>query len=54
MRRLDLVVGPKGVGKSTFVALTSAPLLPGAVFVNADEIAKSHRPHEGAARAYNA
>ncbi|OBH20204.1 ATPase [Mycolicibacter terrae] len=54
MRRLDLVVGPNGAGKSTFVALTLAPLLPAALFVNADEIAKSRWPDEVAARAYDA
>ncbi|MDD7814517.1 zeta toxin family protein [Mycobacterium sp. CSUR Q5927] len=54
MRRLDLIVGPNGAGKSTFVALTLAPLLPGAPFVNADEIAKSRWPDEVAARAYDA
>lgn len=54
MRRLDLVVGPNGAGKSTFVALTLAPLLPGAPFVNADEIAKSRWPDDMAARAYDA
>ncbi|WP_067969520.1 AAA family ATPase [Mycolicibacter icosiumassiliensis] len=54
MRRLDLVVGPNGAGKSTFVALTLAPLLPGAPFVNADEIAKNRWPDDAAARAYDA
>ncbi|MEB3050277.1 AAA family ATPase [Mycolicibacter sp. MYC123] len=54
MRRLDLVVGPNGAGKSTFVALTLGPLLPGAPFVNADEIAKSRWPDDTAARAYDA
>ncbi|UVO14774.1 zeta toxin family protein [Mycobacterium sp. SVM_VP21] len=54
MRRLDLVVGPNGAGKSTFVALTLAPLLPGALFVNADEIAKSRWRDEADAHAYDA
>ncbi|MEB3064795.1 MULTISPECIES: zeta toxin family protein [Mycolicibacter] len=54
MRRLDLVVGPNGAGKSTFVALTLGQLLPGAPFVNADEIAKSRWPDDTAARAYDA
>ncbi|MGZ5390675.1 MAG: ATPase, partial [Mycobacterium sp.] len=36
MKRLDLVVGSNGAGKTTFVELTLAPLLPGSVFVNAD------------------
>jgi len=40
MKRLDLVVGPNGGGKSTVVELTLAPLLPGSVFVNADEAAR--------------
>ncbi len=54
MRRLDLVVGPNGAGKSTFVELTLAPLLPGSVFVNADEIAKRRWPDQAAARSYDA
>ena len=33
MRRLDLVVGSNGAGKSTFIALVLAPLLPGSVIV---------------------
>ena len=54
MNRLDLVAGPNGAGKSTFVELTLAPLLPGSVFVNADEIAKQRWPHDPAAHAYEA
>jgi predicted ABC-type ATPase len=54
MKRLDLVVGPNGAGKSTFVELTLAPLLPGSVFVNADEIAKQRWPDAPAAQAYEA
>ena len=54
MNRLDLVVGPNGAGKSTFVELTLAPLLPGSVFVNADEIAKQRWPDDPAAHAYDA
>jgi predicted ABC-type ATPase len=54
MNRLDLVVGPNGAGKSTFVELTLAPLLPGSVFVNADEIAKHRWPADPAAHAYEA
>ncbi|MGW0160843.1 zeta toxin family protein [Mycobacterium sp. NPDC003323] len=42
MKRLDLVVGSNGAGKSTFIELTLAPLLPGSPAVNADEIAR-HR-----------
>ena len=48
MNRLDLVVGPNGAGKSTFVELTLAPLLPGSVFVNADEIARRRWPDDPA------
>jgi predicted ABC-type ATPase len=54
MKRLDLVVGPNGAGKSTFVELTLAPLLPGSVFVNADEIAKQRWPVDPASHAYEA
>jgi predicted ABC-type ATPase len=54
VNRLDLVVGPNGAGKSTFVELTLAPLLPGSVFVNADEIAKQRWPDDPAAHAYDA
>jgi predicted ABC-type ATPase len=54
VNRLDLVVGPNGAGKSTFVELTLAPLLPGSVFVNADEIAKQRWPKDPAAHAYDA
>src|SRR6516225_7729902 len=54
MKRLDLVVGPNGAGKSTFVELTLAPLLPGSVFVNADEIARQRWPDDPASHAYDA
>jgi predicted ABC-type ATPase len=54
VNRLDLVVGPNGAGKSTFVEMTLAPLLPGSVFVNADEIAKQRWPDDPAAHAYDA
>jgi predicted ABC-type ATPase len=54
MNRLDLVVGPNGSGKSTFVEFTLAPLLPGSVFVNADEIAKLRWPDDPATHAYDA
>jgi predicted ABC-type ATPase len=54
MKRLDLVVGSNGAGKSTFVELTLAPLLPGSVFVNADEIAKQRWPSDPASHAYEA
>ncbi len=54
MNRLDLVVGPNGGGKSTFVELTLAPLLPGSAFVNADQIAQHRWPTDPAAHAYEA
>jgi predicted ABC-type ATPase len=54
MNRLDLVAGRNGAGKSTFVELTLAPLLPGSVFVNADEIAKQRWPEDPATHAYEA
>ena len=54
MRRLDLVVGPNGAGKSTFVRYTLAPLLPGSVFVNADDIARRRWPKSADAHAYSA
>ena len=52
MRRLDLVVGSNGAGKSTFIELTLAPLLPSSSFVNADEIAKRRWPEEPAEHSY--
>lgn len=54
MRRLDLVVGSNGAGKSTFIAITLAPLLPGSVFVNADEIARVRWPESQMEHAYEA
>lgn len=54
MKRLDLVVGSNGAGKSTFIELTLAPLLPGSSFVNADEIAKRRWPDDSATHAYEA
>lgn len=54
MRRLDLVVGCNGAGKSTFIELTLAPLLTGSYFVNADEIAKRRWPEDPAGHAYEA
>ena len=54
MNRLDLVVGPNGAGKSTFVELTLAPLLPGSVLVNADDIARQRWAADAAAHAYDA
>ncbi len=54
MKRLDLVVGSNGAGKSLFIELTLAPLLPGSVIVNADEIAKHRWPEAPAEHAYDA
>lgn len=54
MRRLDLVVGSNGAGKSTFIALILAPLLPGSVIVNADEIARRTWPGDSETHAYEA
>jgi predicted ABC-type ATPase len=54
VNRVDLVIGPNGAGKSTFVELTLAPLVPGSVFVNADEIAKARWPQDPAAHSYEA
>ncbi|BBX92582.1 zeta toxin family protein [Mycolicibacterium boenickei] len=54
MKRLDLVVGCNGAGKSTFVELTLSPLLPGCPFVNADEIAKRRWPENPAPHSYEA
>ena len=54
MKRLDLVVGCNGAGKSTFVAFTLAPLLPASPFVNADEIATQRWPANPAAHSYEA
>ncbi|MEV0674685.1 zeta toxin family protein [Mycobacterium sp. NPDC050441] len=54
MKRLDLVVGCNGAGKSTFVELTLSRLLPGSPFVNADEIAKRRWPEDPAPHSYEA
>ena len=54
MSRLDLVVGPNGAGKSTFVRLVITPAWPGAVFVNADEIAAQRWPDDQERHAYDA
>jgi len=54
VRRLDLVVGSDGAGKSTFIELTLAPLLPGIVYVNADEIAQRRWPDDPAGHSYEA
>lgn len=54
MKRLDLVVGSNGAGKSTFIELTLAPLLPDGAVVNADEIARHRWPDSPAAHSYAA
>jgi predicted ABC-type ATPase len=54
MKRLDLVVGSNGAGKSTFVERTLAPLLARSVFVNADEIARQRWPGDPASHSYEA
>jgi predicted ABC-type ATPase len=54
VKRLDLVVGSNGAGKSTFIELTLAPLLPDSAFVNADEIAKRRWPDDPVGHAYEA
>jgi predicted ABC-type ATPase len=54
VNRLDLIVGPNGAGKSSFVELTLAPLLPGSVVVDADEIARQRWPDNPAGHAYEA
>ncbi|MGE2724838.1 zeta toxin family protein [Mycolicibacterium pulveris] len=54
MKRLDLVVGSNGAGKSTFIELTLAPLLPNSAVVNADEIAKHRWPEAPAEHSYEA
>lgn len=54
MNRLDLVVGSNGAGKSTFIELTLAPLLPGSAVVNADEIARHRWPDSPSEHSYDA
>lgn len=54
MKRLDLVVGSNGAGKSTFIELTLAPLLPRSSVVNADEIARRRWPDYPGTHAYEA
>lgn len=54
MRRLDLIIGPNGAGKSTIVRYVLAPVLPGPVFVNAEEIARHEFPSDPEARSYHA
>jgi predicted ABC-type ATPase len=54
LRRLDLIVGPNGSGKTTFGGQFLAPSLPPSAFVNADEIARVRWPDDPAAHAYEA
>ncbi len=54
MRHLQLVVGPNGSGKTTFVTEFLGPELPGFAYVNADEIAAMRWPGEPGAHAYEA
>jgi len=54
VKRLDLVVGSNGAGKSTFIELTLAALLPRSVYVNADEIARRRWPDDPAGHSYEA
>lgn len=54
MSRLDLVVGPNGGGKSTFIRFVVARVWPAAAVVDADEIAAQTWPEDPAAHAYDA
>jgi predicted ABC-type ATPase len=54
LRQLQLVVGPNGSGKTTFVTRFLGPGLPGFVYVNPDEIAKARWPDDPDAHAYDA
>lgn len=54
MKRLDVVVGSNGAGKSTFIELTLAPLLSGSLVVNADDIAKHRWPEAPTEHSYEA
>lgn len=55
MRRLDLVVGPNGAGRSTFIRFTlSKALPPGVPFVNADSIAAARWPEDPSGHSYDA
>ena len=54
MRRLDLVVGSNGAGKTTFVTQRLQPLLIESVFVNADVIAAEEWPDAAAEHSYEA
>src|ERR1700743_2148587 len=54
MKRLRPRRARHGAGKSTFVELTLAPLLPRSAFVNADEIARQRWPEDPESHAYQA
>jgi predicted ABC-type ATPase len=55
VKRLDLVVGSNGAGKTTFINEHLRPSLPyGVPYVNADEIAKQRWPENPSAHAYDA
>lgn len=54
MRRLDLVVGCNGAGKSTFVQYALSSIVPGSVFVNAHVIAQERWPHDPVGHSYDA
>lgn len=54
MRRLDLIVGPNGSGKTTFVEQRLFPILPMSTFVNADIIAKQNWPDSPEHHSYEA
>ncbi len=55
MKRLDLVLGSNGAGKTTFINEHLRPSLPyGVPYVNADEIAKQRWPENPSAHAYDA
>lgn len=54
MKRLDLVVGCNGAGKSTFVEHVLLPILPRSRFINADVIALEQWPHDPVSHSYEA
>ncbi|MET9326952.1 AAA family ATPase [Tsukamurella sp. NPDC003166] len=54
MSRLELVVGPNGGGKSTFIELVLAPSSGRLPFVNADVIAKARWPEAAEEHSYEA
>lgn len=54
MTRLDLVAGPNGSGKTSFVVDILHPVFPAAMFVNADEIARTRWPDNPEGNSYRA